>query len=153
MTLLSVDLLQDLKDLDEEVDDVQVELDGGQDVLLGTKSGHDHLGVHNDEHGEEECSSHSQSSVCHLIAHEHLEEAAEDEDKEAGGEGSVHVGEVMLGLEGEGGQPNNNSSGEEECLDDNALVKEGHQNSCKSNTAISNQISIFNYQLCKPQRQ
>ena len=41
--LFSVDLLQDLEDLDEEVDDVQIELDGGHDVLLGTQTGHDHL--------------------------------------------------------------------------------------------------------------
>ena len=46
---LSVDFLKDLEDLDEEVDDVQVQLDGGQDVLLGGHAGHDHLGVVDDE--------------------------------------------------------------------------------------------------------
>ena len=33
---LPVDLLKDLEDLDEEVDDVEVELDCGHDVLLCT---------------------------------------------------------------------------------------------------------------------
>ena len=66
-SLFSVDLLHDLQDLNEEVDDVQVELDGCEDVLLGAESGHDHLGVHDDEHGEEEGAANSKSSVSHLI--------------------------------------------------------------------------------------
>ena len=40
---LSVDFLKDLEDLDEEVDDVEVQLDGRHDVLLRTQPGHDHL--------------------------------------------------------------------------------------------------------------
>ena len=40
---LSVDFLKDLEDLNEEVDDVEVQLDGRHNVLLGTQSGHDHL--------------------------------------------------------------------------------------------------------------
>ena len=40
---LPVDLLEYLEDLDEEVDDVEVQLDGGHDVLLGAQPGHDHL--------------------------------------------------------------------------------------------------------------
>ena len=40
---LPVDFLKDLEDLDEEVDDVEVELDGRHDVLLGAHTGHDHL--------------------------------------------------------------------------------------------------------------
>ena len=40
---LSVDLLENLEDLDEEVDDVEVQLDRRHDVLLGTQPGHNHL--------------------------------------------------------------------------------------------------------------
>ena len=43
--LLPVDLVQDLEDLNEEVDDVEVQLDGGYDVFLGGDAGHDHVGV------------------------------------------------------------------------------------------------------------
>jgi hypothetical protein len=42
-TSVPVDSLEDLEDLDEEVDDVQVELNGGGDVLLRGDPGHDHL--------------------------------------------------------------------------------------------------------------
>ena len=38
-----VDFLKDLEDLDEEVNDVEVKLDGRHDVLLGTQTGHYHL--------------------------------------------------------------------------------------------------------------
>ena len=38
-------MIKDAKDLDEEVYDVQVELDGGHDVVLGRDTSHDHLGV------------------------------------------------------------------------------------------------------------
>ena len=37
----------------------------------------------------------------------------------------------MLGLEGEGSQSNNHSCGHEECLDDNTLVEECDQDSCR----------------------
>ena len=40
---LSVDFLQNLEDLDEKVDDVEVQLDGRHNVLLGTQPGHNHL--------------------------------------------------------------------------------------------------------------
>ena len=40
---LSVDFLENLEDLDEEVDDVEVQLNGRHDVLLGTQPGHNHL--------------------------------------------------------------------------------------------------------------
>ena len=46
---LPVDLVQNLEDLDEEVDDVQVQLDGGDDVVLGGDAGHDHVCVEDDE--------------------------------------------------------------------------------------------------------
>ena len=60
---LPIDFLQDLEDLDEEVDDVQVELDCGQNVLLSAESLHDHLGVHDDEQREEEGAAHGHGGV------------------------------------------------------------------------------------------
>ena len=43
LELLSVDFLKDLEDLNEEVDDVEVQLDGRHNVFLRTQSGHNHL--------------------------------------------------------------------------------------------------------------
>ncbi len=46
---LPVDLVEDLEDLDEQVDDVQVELDRGHDVLLRRQPMHDHVSIEDDE--------------------------------------------------------------------------------------------------------
>ena len=40
---LSVDFLKNLEDFNEEIDDVEVKLDGRHNVFLGTQSGHNHL--------------------------------------------------------------------------------------------------------------
>ena len=47
--LSPVGMIQDAQDLNEEVYDVQVELDGGHDVILRRHASHDHLGVEDDE--------------------------------------------------------------------------------------------------------
>ena len=39
----SVDFLKNLEDLDEEVDDVKVQLDGRHNVLFWTQPRHNHL--------------------------------------------------------------------------------------------------------------
>ena len=98
MFLLPVDFLQNFKDFNEKIDDVQIELNCCQNVFLGAESGHDHLGVVDDEEREEKSSPHSHGGVRQLVAEEDLEEAAHDEDHQSGGECGAHVGEVSLGL-------------------------------------------------------
>jgi len=124
----SVDFLKNLEDLDEEVDDVEVQLDSRHNVLLWTQPCHNHLSVKDDEEGEEESSTNSHCRLGQLAPNEDVHEAAKDEDKKAGVQSSTNVGEVPLGLEGECSQANNDSSCEEECLNNNGLVKEGHEN-------------------------
>ena len=63
LLLLPVDLFEDLEDFDEEVDDVQVQLDGGGDVVFRGHAGHDHLGVENDEAWIEKSSSHQKQEL------------------------------------------------------------------------------------------
>merc|ERR1712026_248316 len=127
--LFSVYFLQNFEDFNEQIDDVQIELDGGQDVFLCTESGHDHLGIVDDEEGEEESSSHCHGGVSQLIAEEYLEESSKDENHQAGGEDSAHVGEVSLSLECKCCEAKDHCSSEEEGLDDDTLIKEGNQNS------------------------
>lgn len=43
----------DAKDVEEEVDDVQVELNGCRDVVLRWHPVHDHVGVKDEEKGEQ----------------------------------------------------------------------------------------------------
>ena len=55
--------------MQEEVEDVQVEVDGRQDVVFGGESVHHHVGVEDDEHGEEGGPSHR-----NRLVHEHARE-------------------------------------------------------------------------------
>ena len=48
-TLFPVNFLENLEDFNEKVDDVQIELDGGDDVFFGGDASHNHLGVIDDE--------------------------------------------------------------------------------------------------------
>ena len=49
MTLFAIHFFHDFKDLNEQVDDIQIEFDGGNNVFFGGHSFHDHLGVKDDE--------------------------------------------------------------------------------------------------------
>ena len=61
--LFPVDFLQNFEDLNEKIDDIQIELNGGQNVFLGAEPGHDHLGVENDEAWIEKSSSHQKQEL------------------------------------------------------------------------------------------
>lgn len=45
--------VEDAKNVQEQVEDVEVQLDGGRNLVFGVELVHDHLGVHNDEHAEQ----------------------------------------------------------------------------------------------------
>lgn len=47
--LFAVDFLKNLEDFYEEVDDVEIKLDGGNDIFLGRDPLHNHLCVKNDK--------------------------------------------------------------------------------------------------------
>ena len=57
-----------------------------------------YLGVVYDEEREEKCSSDRHGRVRHLVTHEDLQESAQDEDHQPGGQSRAHVGEVSLSL-------------------------------------------------------
>merc|ERR1719234_2239547 len=95
-----VDFLKNLGDFNEEIDDVEIQLDGRHNVFLRTQSSHNHLSVKDDEEREEESSSHCHCCLCQLAPNEDIHEATKDEDKKASVQCSSDVGEVPLGLEG-----------------------------------------------------
>merc|ERR1719384_2805507 len=97
-----------------EADFVEVELDGGHNVLLCTQTGHNHLGVKDDKEGKEKSTPHCHCCLCQLASNEDIHESAKDEDKEAGVQCGADIGKVPLGLECEGSQANNHGSSQEE---------------------------------------
>lgn len=52
MDLVSIDLVEDLQETHEEVDDVQVDRNAGEDIVLGAEVVHDHVDVKDEEHTE-----------------------------------------------------------------------------------------------------
>ena len=61
--------------MQEQVDDVQVEVDGGQDVLLGGELLHQHVGVVDDEATEDQSAGSSHDQLCAVAVEEELQGA------------------------------------------------------------------------------
>ena len=68
----SLALAHRTQDVQEEVDDVEVEVDGGVHVVLGRDALHDHLCVEDDEEGEEDGSPDGEAARHRLAREEHL---------------------------------------------------------------------------------
>lgn len=65
--------VQETQDVQEEVDDVKVEVDGGQDVLLRGELLHQQVGVKDDETAEHQGPSSSQDQLCAVTVEEELQ--------------------------------------------------------------------------------
>lgn len=65
--------VQDTQDVQEEIDDVQVEVDGGQDVLLGGELFHQQVGVIDDEAAEDQSPCPGQNQLCAVTVKEELQ--------------------------------------------------------------------------------
>lgn len=65
--------VQDAENVQEEVDDVQVEVDGGQHMLLGGELVHEEVGVIDDEGTEEESTCPGVHQLHHIIIEKQLE--------------------------------------------------------------------------------
>ena len=66
-------IVEDAQDLEKQVDDVEIEGDGGVDVLLRRHLVHDHVGVVHDVEGEEDRAADRDHKVQHRVSQEHLE--------------------------------------------------------------------------------
>lgn len=59
--------------MQEEVDDVQVEIDWGQNVFLGGELLHQHVGVVDDETAEDERPGPGEQQLCAVTVEKHLQ--------------------------------------------------------------------------------
>lgn len=112
--------------MQEEVDDVQVEVNGGQDVLLRGQLVHQQMGVIDDEAAEEQCSGASKHQLRGLIVEEKPHETCNDQNPQAGKQSSSQLAEVSLRLEGVGSQSQEYSSGKEKGLKHYGILIKGH---------------------------
>lgn len=137
--------VNDTQDVQEEVDDVQVEVDGGQDVFLGGELLHQQVGVIDDETAEDQGSGSGQDQLCAVTVEEEPHEARDDEDPQAGKQSCSQFGEVSLGLEGVGCEPSKHSTRQEQGLQHSGVFVEGqccgHRN-CLQQGKYEQQVEV-----------
>lgn len=116
LSLLAV--THDAQDVDEEVEDVQVEVDGAEDVLVCAELVHEQLSVDDDKGAEEEGATHAQEHLhARVEREEELDEAEHDEEVEDAEERRVQRREVVLGLERESSEAKEQAGGDHHGLD------------------------------------
>lgn len=118
--------VEDAQNGEEEVEDVEVEADGGGDLLLDVVLAHDELGVDEDVGAEEEGGD---AAIDELgggaVGEEHGHEAEEDEGPEGAEEIGRPRGEVVLCLAREGREEDEDSRGEDDGVEDDGSLVEG----------------------------
>lgn len=82
--LLSVDSLQDTQNVQEQVDDVEIQSDCGQDVLLRRKCLHQKLSIDDDKQAEEKSAAAGEQKLETGWLQKDLQHSAENQDAEAG---------------------------------------------------------------------
>lgn len=121
----------DHEDVHEEVDHVQVDVEGGEDVLLGTQAilvlpAHHQLSVVNDVEGEDERPGAPEPNHHPLgFGEEHEYDPGDHEDDQEGAESSSAGGEVDLGLESEHGEGEGDPRGDADSYEDGVHVVVG----------------------------
>ena len=77
VVLVSPGFTEDPEEVKEEVEDVEIEADGGVDILLGRHSVCNHVRVEDDEEREDNSTADTYGQISHLRLKEHLEEGRE----------------------------------------------------------------------------
>ena len=77
VVLVSPGLTEDPEEVKEEVEDVEIEADGGVDIFLGRHSVCNHVRVEDDEEREDNSTANTYGQMNHLRLKEHLEEGRE----------------------------------------------------------------------------
>jgi len=96
----------DLKNVEEEIDDVQVEVERGKDILLGVQrilviATHHHLGVKDNVEAEDDCPNYCKNQLCSpSLWEEGSNEACQYEDHQNTEQSTSPCCEVNLGLHG-----------------------------------------------------
>lgn len=119
--------VQDAQDGEEQVDNVQIEADGGGDLLLDVVLTHDQLGVDEDVAAEDEGGKAAVDELAGAaVGEEGGHKAEQDESPQAAEQVGHPAGEVILGLAGEGGQEDEDAAREEHGVEHDGGLVEGH---------------------------
>lgn len=118
--------VEDAQDGEEEVDDVEVEADGGGDLLLDVVLAHNELGVDEDVAGEDQGGEAAVDELAGAAVGEEGGHEAEEDEAPEGAEQVRHPGgEVVFGLAGEEGEEDEDAAGQDHGVEDDLGLVEG----------------------------
>lgn len=123
--LVVVLAVEDAKDGEEEVDDVEIQADGGSNLLLDMVVAHDELRVDEDVGAEDESGSATVDKLgSRVIREEHGHETEENKSPESAEEVGHPRCKVILGLAGEQGEEDEDACSQDGGVEnDRSLVK------------------------------
>lgn len=118
--------VEDAQDGEEEVDDVEVEADGGGNLLLDVVLAQDHLGVDEDVGAKDEGRGAAVEQLAGgAVGEEHGHEAEEEQAPEGAKQVRHPGGKVVFRLAGEEGQGEEDAAGEDDGVEDNGGAVKG----------------------------
>jgi hypothetical protein len=121
--------VEDAQDGQEQVDNVQVQADGGGNLLLDVVLAQDHLGINQDVAAKDEGGDAAVDELSGgAVGEEHGHKAKEDQGPEAAKQVGHPRGEVVLGLAGEEGEEDENAGGQDNCIKNDADFVKRHNN-------------------------
>lgn len=80
--LIPVQLVKDSEYVEEEIDDVEVQVDGGEDVFFRGQGGHHHLCVEDEEEAEQDGADEGEGDFEPWALDEQLQDTANDEHRQ-----------------------------------------------------------------------
>lgn len=121
--------IEDSQDSQEQVDNVQIQANGGGDLFLDVMLAHDHLGVDEDVGAEEKSSDTSIDKFAgRAVGEKHVHEAEHDESPQGTEQIRHPRSKVILGLAGEESQEDKDGSGQDDSVENNGSIIEGNNN-------------------------
>mmetsp|Transcript_1658 Transcript_1658/g.3174 ORF Transcript_1658/g.3174 Transcript_1658/m.3174 type:complete len:229 (+) Transcript_1658:244-930(+) len=114
--LVALELGEDSQYVHEKVDDVQIEVDGGENVFVHGVTLHEHRGVEDNIEGEDTSAANGNGEVQPRRPHEHLNDAGDDQNHQGREKTGPKKREVTFALESVYRQPNNNRCREPHCF-------------------------------------
>jgi len=122
-----LDIVEQTKNADEQVDKIEVQRDGAHDELVRTKLLRDDVGIENNVPAKEEAPSTSVDEV-HSLAkgHEHANDTSHHEYKQTAEQEWTHSGKVIFALESKERETEENAKCDQHSLKHDDAVIVGH---------------------------
>jgi len=124
--LIVIHVVEDAENHQEEINEVKIEADSAHDVLIGTKSLGDEVGVEYNISTEQQASEEAIDQVhCSAKWNEDSNETGHEEGDQTTEQIGAQAWEIVLGLEREQGESQEDTKRNQQGLEHNDLIVEG----------------------------